>query len=148
VAPRVHLNKPEVAMKRILFPTLAGCGLILCALTANAEMPGQQLSSPLYSADEYQLAHSMFNRIAGDLTEAEKDAHHETLSETTQFDIAQGELAALQQDWDHGKYNTQEIQRTIAAVQKVLNGNRLLGQDNNALNADVGQLIDFETVYY
>lgn len=106
--------------------------------------------NPYYSADEYQLAHSMFDRIRADLVSAQTNANANpsNLGDAPRVDMARQELGRLEQNWDQARYDTSEFQRTMTAVQMVMNDNRLAPHDRDELSADLSRLLEFRSEYY
>jgi hypothetical protein len=126
-------------MKRILFP-----GLLLLTLTVSAQTTPQQFSNPFHSEDQYQLAHSMFDKISADLSRAQTT----NLADNAIFDRAQAELIVLEQNWDQGHYASRQIEGAISTLQIVLRDSRLMRQDRDAFSDDLSQLLDFQAEYY
>ncbi len=108
------------------------------------QKPGQAVS-PYYSADEYRLAHSMFDDLKRDLNGAQADAGI-NLAINQRFDTARTDLNALEQSWDNGHYDSRQILKTISAIQMVLNES--LPYDSEALARDQSRLLDFRSEYY
>jgi hypothetical protein len=124
-------------MLHILFRGLMGSSLLLFGLAASAE-----IRNPFYSQDEYQITHSMFDKLNADLDQAQTDAG------SSQFGVARAELTRLAQNWDQGRLDSREITMTISALQTVANDNRLMPHDRGMLDADISRLLDFRTAYY
>jgi len=130
---------------------LSGCLIaVSLVLPAAAVTPpiNQEIVNPYYSVDEFQLTHSMFDRIRADLNRAETYAYPNNLGDAPRFDIARQELGRLEQNWDQARYDTSEFERTMTAVQMVVNDNRLTPHDRNELSADVSRLLEFRSEYY
>lgn len=49
-------------MKRIFVHSLVGSSLLLFSLIASAQTTPEQFRNPFHSQDEYELAHSMFDK--------------------------------------------------------------------------------------
>jgi hypothetical protein len=135
---------PGAHMKRILFRCLVGSSLLLFTLIASAQTIPEQFRNPFHSQDEYELAHSLFDKISADLARAQSNY----LADNAIFDRAQAELSVLEQNWDKGHYESRQIDATISALQMVLRDNRLMPQDLDALSDDLSKLLDFRTEYY
>lgn len=135
-------------MRRGLIQSLAGCGLLLLGVAANAQFTGQEIQNPYYSQDQYQNTHSMFEKIRADLYSAQTNAYPNYLGDGARFDVARTELQQLESNWDHGHYDSRQMENSVAAIQMVLNDNRLMGHDRDVLNADLARLLDFRTEYY
>jgi|ERR1700678_920238 hypothetical protein len=135
-------------MKRILLPSLIGSCLLFFSLGAIAEAAPEQTLNPFYSQDEYQNAHSMFDKIRSDLNAAQTDAYANDPRNAPRFDSAQNQLRTLEQNWDLGRYDSRELGNTLSAVRTAVNDNRLIPHDRATLDADVTRLLDFQTEYY
>ena len=133
-------------MKHVLIRTLGGASLLLFSLTANAQTSSEQIRSPFYSQDQYQLAHSMFDKVTADLYQAQTDAG--PLEGSSRFIGANNQIRQLKQSWDKGQYLSRQMETTISAIQTVLTDNRLMPRDRDALSADLSHLLDFRTEYY
>jgi len=140
-------------MKHMLLHAVVASGvafvpLIAMGQTVNPPNANQEVVNPYYSTDEYQLAHSMFNKVRADLYRAQTNAYPNYLGDRSRFDIARNQLNGLEGNWDQGKYDVDEFQDTLSAVQMVLNDNHLMPHDRDVLSADVSRLLDFRTEYY
>lgn len=135
-------------MRRVLTGNLVGCGLLLFGAVASAQTAAQQIENPYYSQDQYQNTHSMFDKIRADLYAAQTNAYPNYLGDRARFDIARSELQRLETNWDDARYDSGQMANTVAAIQMVLNDNRLMGHDKAALNADLSRLLDFRSEYY
>jgi hypothetical protein len=131
-------------MKRISIQSLVASNLLLFCLIANAQTSPERFVSPFHSPDQYELAHSRFDKLSADLQQARS---HDPVN-SAMFDRAQAALRVLEQNWDSGHYESRQIEGTIAAIQMVLRDNRLMPQDVDALADDLSQLLDFRTEYY
>src|SRR5579862_8322314 len=81
-----------------------------------------------YSNDEYQLAHSMFHNIQSDLNHA---------SAGSRSDLAQNKLQTLEQNWDRGRFDSQQMDAAIAALRAVAGDNALPPYRQDALARDL-----------
>ncbi len=135
-------------MKRILLPFLIGSGLVFATLAASAQTTPEQVPNRLYSPDEYQNTHSMFDKIRSDLYRAQTDAYPNYLGDEPRFDIAHNQLRTLEQNWDQGQYDSRELENTMSAVRMVINDNRLTPHDRDVLDSDLSRLLEFQTEYY
>ncbi len=131
-------------MKRILIQSLVASNLLLFSMVASAQTSPEQFVSPFHSPDEYQLAHSVFDKLSADLQQAQS---HD-LADSAMFDRAQAALRVLEQNWDSGHYQSRQIDGTITAIQTVQRDSRLMPQDAVALADDLSQLLDIRTEYY
>jgi hypothetical protein len=121
-----------VAMNLVMFPLIAA----------------EQITNPYYSADEYQNAHSIFDKIRADLSRAQTDASPNNLGDTPRFDIARMQLGQLENQWNQVHFDTAEFDDTYTALHMVLNDNRLTGHDRDVLSADESRLLEFRNEYY
>ena len=135
-------------MKHAFVQSLIILSLAFPGLAATPPIANQQIVNPYYSADEYQLAHSMFDRIRADLDRAQTNAYPNNLGDAPRFDIAREQLGRLETHWDQARYDTSEFERTMTAIQMVLNDNRLTPHDSNELSADLSRLLEFRAEYY
>jgi hypothetical protein len=135
-------------MKRILLPSLIGSCLLFFSLAAIAENTPEPALNSFYSQDEYQNAHSMFDKIRSDLNAAQTDAYANDPGNAPRFDSAQNQLRTLEQNWYRGRYDSRELENTLSAVRTAVHDNRLMPHDRNTLDADVTRLLDFQTEYY
>jgi len=65
-----------------------GSSLLFFSLAAQARILPEQIPNPLYSQDQYQNAHSMFDTFRNDLYRAETDAYPNYLGDRPRFGIA------------------------------------------------------------
>ena len=131
-------------MKRIFMHSLVASSMLVFSLLATAQTTPGPFGSPFHSPDEYQLTHSMFDKLSADLQQA--GAHNPANSAISEH--AQGALGVLEQNWDSGHYQSRQIEGAISAIQTVLRDSRLMPRDVDALAGDLSQLLDFRTEYY
>jgi hypothetical protein len=131
-------------MKRILIQSLVASNLLLFGMIAGAQTTPEQFVSPFHSPDQYELAHSRFNKLSADL----QQARSYDLADSAMFDRAQAALRVLEQNWDSGHYQSRQIEGTVSAIQTVLRDSHLMPQDVDALAGDLSQMLDFRTEYY
>jgi hypothetical protein len=131
-------------MKRILIQSLLASNLLLFGMIASAQTSPERLVGPFHSPDQYELAHSRFDKLSADLQQARS---HDPVN-SAMFDRAQAVLRVLEQNWDSGHYESRQIEGAITAIQTVQRDSRLIPQDVNALADDLSQLLDFRTEYY
>jgi hypothetical protein len=133
-------------MKHVLIRTLVGSSLLLSSLTANAQTTSQQIRNPFHSQDQYELTHSMFDKLTGDLYQAQTDVY--PLRNTSLFVSTNNQLRQLEQSWDQGHYFSREMESTISAIQMILTNNHLMPRDRDPLSTDLSQLLNLKTEYY
>jgi hypothetical protein len=115
-------------------------GLLLFSLHTRAQSPRGSLS-PFYSADEYQRAHSLFNKLQADLNAAQASTPANLL------DQARTGVRALQNNWDNAVYDSRQIYDTIVALETAADGSAL-ERDRANLGDDVSRLLDLRREYY
>ena len=136
-------------MKRTLMRGLFGSVLLASGLAvAAAQEPARQIYNPYYSQDQYQNAHTMFDKIQDDLNHAATNGYPNYLGDNARFDVARNEIGQLEQSWDHGRYDSRQFDLTTSAMQMILNDNRLMLHDREVLNADLIRLAEFRAEYY
>jgi hypothetical protein len=136
-------------VKRLFLQSLIASSLLLSpVILATAQAADEQLAAPYYSADEYQNAHSMFDKIRADLDRAQANDHPKFLGDGARFDIARMQLGQLETQWNHADFDTSTFDSTYTALNMVLNDNRLTGHDRDVLSADESRLIEFRNEYY
>jgi hypothetical protein len=134
-------------MKGLFFRIFIASSFVFLPLAA-ARAAVEPFANPYYSQDEYLNAHSMFDKVRADLQEARTDASLSDLGDQPRLDIARNEVGHLEQQWDRGRYDTEEFDRAFTALRMVLNDNRMAGHDRDALSADLSRLIEFRNEYY
>ncbi len=134
-------------MKRLIIHCLVASCLPLFSLAASAQTLAPVPNS-YYSQDEYQLAHSMFDRVRSDLDRAQTSVNHNDVGDTSRFDIASMELGQLEHNWDQARFDSRQLEDTLSAIRMVLNDNRLAPYDQEALSSDLSRLLNFQTDYY
>ncbi len=134
-------------MKRFFLQTFIASSLALSPWIA-AQAAEEEPANPYYSRDEYQLAHTMFDKIRTDLNAAQADVSSGDLGDGPRFDIARMQIGQLENQWDQADFNTSTLDNTYTALHMVLNDNRLTGHDRDVLSADESRLIEFRSEYY
>lgn len=134
-------------MKSIL-AELVGLGLLLFSAAASAETATSPAQNAFFSPDQYRLTHSMFDQLRADLYQAQTDAYPDDLAANPRFNAAHSQLGALERKWDQGEFDSLEMAKTISALQLIVNDNRLMPRDRDALSADLSRLLQFQTDYY
>jgi hypothetical protein len=134
-------------VKRFFLRSFFASTLVLSPWIA-AQAAGQQLANPYYSQDEYQNAHSMFDKIRADLAQAQSDVSSTDLGDGPRFDIARMQVGQLETQWNRADFDTSTFDNTYTALNMVLNDNHLTGHDRDELSADESRLIEFRSEYY
>jgi hypothetical protein len=135
-------------VKHFFLQSLIASSLALFPLIATVQAAEEPFANPYYSPDEYQNAHSMFDKIRTDLDRAQTDVNSSSLGDSPRFDIARMQLGQLENQWDQARFDSSEFNNTYAALHMVLNDNRLTGHDRDVLSADESRLLDFRSEYY
>ena len=112
-----------------------------------ARVPAQSSTSPspFYSTDQYQLAHSLFDKLSSDLALAETDVSRR---DAARFNGARGQLEGLRRHWDTGVYDSREADRFVSTIRTLSHDNALLAIDRESLDSDLSRLLDFRAEYY
>lgn len=126
-------------MKCALILSLASS---LVVFAAGAQAQSLTISgSPFYSADEYQRAHSLFDKLHTDLQNAETSAPQALVTRATD------QLDALENNWDNAVYSSRQMIATITDLEAVVNHSTSFIVRAN-LGADVSRLLDLRQQYY
>lgn len=116
--------------------------LISILLTSGSLLSAQAVSN-VFSAQEYQLAHSLFSKVRSDLQAAQKD-----VGGGPALGTARADLSTLEGSWNQADFDSRQMANTISAVRALANDNRLLPGDRAALSDDLSRLLDFQKEYY
>ena len=124
---------------------VAGCGLMLSALTASAQYQPRQdpVRYQMQDQREAREHNRLFDRIQGDLDRA----HSATLpfsSDRARVMRARQEVTECQNTVANGTYSRRSFDEAINAVQRVADANRLSEQSRDYLLSDVRQLRDLQ----
>jgi hypothetical protein len=114
--------------------------LLMCVAYGRAQTPAMS-PSPFYSADEYQRAHSIFDKLSADLNAAQVSASANLISQ------ARAVVNSLENNWDRGVYDSRQMDDSIAVLQRLAGQSPLL-RDRNNIGADVSRLLDLRQQYY
>ena len=126
-------------MKYICILSLAS-SLLVFAAGAQAQSLATS-GSPFYSADEYQRAHSLFDKLHTDLQDAETSAPQALVTR------ARDQLDALENNWDNAVYNSSQMIATITDLEAVVSHSTSF-IDRANLGGDVSRLLDLRQQYY
>ena len=134
-------------MKHLLLRTIAGTGLMLLGLTASMQAQRPRDDDAYHrDRDDYyrgnQWRARFFERIRDDLNHVQSVTF--PLS-TDEYRIARTkqELNELQNQLADHRYNEQELDEVISAMQRVVSDNRLSNRDRDILNDDLDRLRQF-----
>ena len=123
---------------RVIF-TLATVLLLFCRVS-TARGWAQQRNS-FYSVDEYQRAHSLFDKLNADLGAAQAS------TPTALLDRARATLNALENNWDGAVYDSRQMDHAVSILETVVDQSPLL-TDRASLGDDVSRLLDLRREYY
>src|SRR5579863_1217973 len=126
-------------MKYVCILSLASL-LVICAALAQAQSLTTS-GSPFYSADEYQRAHSLFDKLHSDLQDAKSSAPEALITR------ADDQLDALENNWDNAVYSSSQMIATITDLEAVVNHSTSF-IDRANLGGDVSRLLDLRQEYY
>jgi hypothetical protein len=97
--------------------------------------------SPFYSADQYQLGHSVFDKLLGDLQAAQAS------TPAPLNNLARAEVSTLAKGWDNAVYDSRQMDVTVEGLRTLINGCVSL-RDQVTLDADLSRLLDIQKEYY
>lgn len=110
-------------------------------LLSPATAPAQTTATQFHSQAEYDLAHSLFNKLHTDLNAAQ------TSTSPYLFDQARAELNALETNWDAGIYDSRQMDRAVTALEIVADRAPQL-QNGANIASDISRLLDLRRQYY
>jgi hypothetical protein len=99
--------------------------------------------SGLYRPDAVS---AMIDRVHGDLNRG-YEVWHLRGSDRDRLTHAEHQLRNFAQDWSRGKFDKGDLDESIAAIQHVLDNNRLTGRERDALWGDVENLRRMREAY-
>ena len=117
-------------------------GLALGLLLGVAYGRAQTLAmppSPFYSADEYQRAHSIFEKLNADLNTAQANSSPNLISQ------ARALVNSLENNWSRAVYDSRQIDDSIAILGRVADQSP---RDRTNISDDVSRLLDLRQQYY
>jgi len=127
-------------MRNATIFTLAAVLLLFTTARVQAQQPAISRST-FYSADEYQRAHSIFDKLNADLSAAQANTPSALMAQ------ARAGVAALENNWDGAVYDSRQMDETIAILETVVDRSPLL-RDRANLGDDVSRLLDLRREYY
>ena len=140
-------------MRSLPARSLAGCGLLLMALTVQAQDYDRGRSRDdhddrAYGQDGqyYRRGAPSFQRIQGDLNYAESHTYP-SHGQRKQFNKAKEELWEFERAWNAGRFDRRELDDAIAAMQKVVDHTALRYRDREILLNDLEMLREFRASY-
>ncbi len=123
-------------MKHLLLKTIAGSGLMLFTLTANA-LPRQD--NPRYQDQDRrgdQDHDRMFDRIRDDLDRAQSETLPFTADHNRLMD-AKVRVNQCQRMLNDGSYDRRTFDFAVSSMQRVLDLNRLSDREHDYLSGDI-----------
>jgi hypothetical protein len=120
-------------MKHVFILGLA-VSLFFCAIHTQAQ-------PPFYSADEYQLGHSLFAKLIGDLNATQANAPAALLEQ------ARSGVYTLEHNWSQGVYDSRQMDLAIAGLETLIDKSFSL-RDRANLGEDLSRLLDLRQQYY
>lgn len=109
---------------------------------APAVSPEPAMSpSSFYSAEEFQRAHSLFDKLRTDLKTAQGSTPANLL------DQARADLNALENNWDNAVYDSHQMSDTVLVLETAVDQSPL-HIDRANLGDDVSRLLDLRQEYY
>jgi len=127
-------------MRRILNALLLTGALVSFGTLARAQYgpPG----SP-YQPDS---VNALVEKVHTDLTHG-YERWHISNGDRDRLNGAEKQLRDFVRDWRHGKFDKDDLDRSIASIQHVLDNNHLSGPERDALGQDVEQLRHMREAY-
>ena len=89
---------------------------------------------------------ALVEKVHADLNQG-YDRWHLSKGDRERLNKAEKRLRAFASDWRRGKFDKDDLDDSISAIQHVLDNNHLSGADRDALSDDVGRLRDMRTAY-
>jgi hypothetical protein len=136
-------------MRGLLAKSLAGGGLLFLGLALNAQDNGRYRDNDrYYDRDDRGYRRgggSLMERVESDLNYAASSAY--SRGERNRVEKARHELGEFERAWNTGRFNRHDLDDSIAAIQKVIDHNRLDERARSILWNDVQRLRDFRADY-
>src|SRR5206468_3667698 len=138
-----------IKMLRILWKGLAGSGLLLMALSSQAQV--RDRDDQYYRGGDYQnrdyreRGRSPMDRAMYDLNRAESDSRFVGGGDRRRIEKAREEISRFERRASEGRYDRHELDRAIASVQRVVDSNALNYRDRAALIDDLARMREFRS---
>ena len=129
-------------MRHRFFKSLVGSSLLVLGLSVQAQDRPQRYD-PYDNRSNFQDSQngqSLFRQVRADLDRAENYAYS---GDHYWFDRVRGELSELQRQWDENEYTPRQVDKVIAALQRVVSENQLSFRDRDRLMDDLSRMRDF-----
>jgi hypothetical protein len=111
---------------------LASLAIAASAVTLNAQFGPRELYRP-------EAVSALIDRVHEDLNRGYQ-AWHLKNSDRDRLTHAEHQLRDFARAWSRGKFDKDELDESIGAIQHVLDNNRLTGRERDALWSDAEQL--------
>ena len=118
---------------------IAFLAIAACALRVNAQFGPRELYRP-------EAVSALVDRVHEDLNRGYQVWRLKN-SDRDRLTHAEHQLRDFAKEWNRGKFSKDELDESIAAVQHVLDNNRLTGRERDALWSDVEQLRRMREAY-
>jgi hypothetical protein len=115
-------------MRQFLRKGLIGSGLLLMALSGNAQVR--------------EHARFPMERVMSDLNRAESNSRLDR-GDRKRFDRARQEVAQFERKWSNGRYDRRELDQAIDSVQRVVDARSVNYRDRAALIDDLNRMREF-----
>jgi hypothetical protein len=123
--------------KKIL--TFASLAILASGLMLRAQFGPRELYRP-------EAVSALVDRVHEDLNRG-YEVWHLRNGDRDRLTHAEHQLRNFSRDWSRGKFDKDDLDQSIAAVQHVLDNNRLNGRERDALWSDVEQLRRMREAY-
>ena len=130
-------------MRNLMTKAVAGAGLLVCGLTANAQYPYQTPQG------QYQRYRSDSRDVDRVLSRAQNHLDRATLNfrmdrdDRFRIETAQQQLSDVQLRLANGQYDQRELNQAIMALRRVVNNNQLPEAIRFRIENDLNQLREF-----
>ena len=125
-----------MSKKILVFASLA---IAASGLMLRAQFGPRELYRP-------EAVSALVDRVHEDLNRG-YEVWHLRNSDRDRLTHAEHQLRNFARDWSRGKFDKDDLDQSIAAVQHVLDNNRLTGRERDALWSDVAQLRRMREAY-
>jgi hypothetical protein len=136
-------------MRNVFMNGLAAAALLF-AWNASAQPPVTgytQRDLPKAPPDDYQRGLALIHQAKSDLDRSTRDSVPNP-GDHYRYATARGELDRLQQNWQTGSYTRNQLNATIAQLERVLNWNHISPGSRDLLSADLERLRDFRVEHF
>ncbi|HWY46002.1 MAG TPA: hypothetical protein VNX70_01375 [Bryobacteraceae bacterium] len=129
-------------MRHRFLKSIVGSSLLVLGLSVQAQdrAPRYDPYDNRSNFQDFQNGQSLFRQVRSDLDRAENYAYS---GDRYWFDRVRGELSELQRQWDENEYTPRQVDKVIAALQRVVSENQLSFRDRDRLMDDLSRMRDF-----